>query len=817
MPSHKDNPLVSIAIPAYNHEKFIADTIESVISQHYENWELIVIDDGSTDNTPAIIDRFSGHEKIRIIHQENMGLSPTLNRALEEARGEFFGFLPSDDMFYREKLLVQVDFLQKHGELAGVGSFQTLIDENGRPLQDELMEKWFSYEPTSRADFLLKLLERNFVPAPSMLLRKSVVEKAGGFDETCRFMQDYDLWFRVLKEHEMKIIPRPLIYYRWHGGNQTYQATEETEAERGRVFEKAARLLDITDLYPQLWDSWRSELIALCRVDLFERLIKNPTPNFEEIQGIFDEKFAKLWRRRKRVGIPAGAVKDISPPFLLTDPKPAIMMEVCSLDTGGLEQVVHDLALALAQRDVPLVITCIDRGGITAKRLKEKGLRVEVLPLNNKEEAYRRILQDSNIRLVNSHYSSFGARIALEQAVPVVSTVHNIYAWLSGAITEGIRESDPLISHYVAVSNDVKQYLKKHFNIPGDKVSVIPNGLNLEEWEEKKQATRDMRQAAGISPDDFVFLCVASISRVKGQDRIVRALPAVLEKCPKAKVVLMGEKVDPSFAVFLEKLVRELDLEDSVIFREFEPDPSSWYFSSDAFVLPSIIEGWSISMLEAMFAGLPLIMTDIAGARTVVSREEVGMLIPSPAGTLSDIEGNFIEKYSMMDPDPSVYRLAEAMTEICMAREKWKNAGLAGRNLVTGMYNTKRQAESYETLFNRVMMGHSTRLAKSLNRRFHDSQKALEFSQRTLEKIYEQQRQGYWLHRLNEDLKSAWLEQERLQKEKMDIQDQLRNTEKRLSEEIKELNKELDTIYNSKGWKFLSRYRKIVKGMRRGN
>ncbi len=802
--------LVSIVIPAFNHEKFVRAAIESVISQSYENWELIIINDGSTDNTGAVIDEFAGSEKIKIIHQENRGLSAVLNQGLEMAQGEYFGFLPSDDMFYRDKLLIQVDFLNKHHSTAGVGSFQTLVDEQGRHIEDRHMEKWFSYEPCSRSDFLLKLLERNFVPAPSMLLKTQTVREAGGFDVNCRYMQDYDLWFRILKNHDMNILPRPLIYYRWHGGNLTFQATDETEEERGRVFEKAARLLDITDLYPQLWDAWRPELIALCRSDLFERLSKNPTPNFEEVQGLFDEKFTKVWRKRKNLNIPATVLEKISPCYLSSDTAPPVMLEVSSLDSGGLEQVVYDLAVNLSRRKIPLVVTCVDRGGLTADRLKEKGIKVEILPLNNKTEAYRRIIESYNIRLINSHYSGFGAEPALELAVPFVSTVHNIYAWLPGEITEGIRQADPLISHYIAVSHDVGTYLVDAFNIDEEKISVIPNGLDIDIWKEKERKRSDVRKEAGLSEDAYIFLCVASISRIKGQDRIIKAMPRVLKRCPEARAVLVGERVDLSYASYLDRLIRELGLEEAVKLREFEPDPSSWYFSADAFVLPSVIEGWSISMMEAMFAGLPLIMTDVGGASGIISREKLGIKLPRPYKNLYSLRGNFLEQYSLAKPDPMIPFLQEAMIEFCKNRKNWKKRGLRGRNVLEQRYSLKKQAEQYQSLFQAVMLNYSPKFLSYYNRRFHDCFNALELSQRTIEKVYEQQRQGYWLQTLNQQLRDAWTKIDSLTEENRRLTEEKAALEKEFSQKIEGLKHELETIYNSKGWKLLTRYRNMA-------
>ena len=104
------NPKVSIIIPAYNHEKYVGETIQSVLDQTFNDFELIIINDGSTDNTEAEILKFKD-DRIQYTFQSNRGLSATLNRGIELARGEFFNFLPSDDMFLPEKLAHPIEGL----------------------------------------------------------------------------------------------------------------------------------------------------------------------------------------------------------------------------------------------------------------------------------------------------------------------------------------------------------------------------------------------------------------------------------------------------------------------------------------------------------------------------------------------------------------------------------------------------------------------------------------------------------------------------------------------------------------------------------
>ncbi|GEM_PF-823455 len=246
-------PFVTIAIPAFNHEGYIKEAIESVLAQDFKDWELIIIDDGSTDATPEIIDSYEDQPKIRIFHQQNMGLSPTLNRAVTLAKGEFFNFLPSDDYFHVSKLSKQVQVLRQRPESICIFSDQIPVDANGKVIDKNLeIQKWHRVPFEDERHILPNLFERNFIPAPSALIRIDSLKAVGGFDESLIYTQDYDLWMRLLPTGKAFWLHEPLLYYRWHGENLTYKAEEAVNFERAYVLIKALYRLRIEDIYPEL-------------------------------------------------------------------------------------------------------------------------------------------------------------------------------------------------------------------------------------------------------------------------------------------------------------------------------------------------------------------------------------------------------------------------------------------------------------------------------------------------------------------------------------------------------------------------------------
>ncbi len=135
------NPKVSVVIPAYNHEKYVGEAIQSVLDQTFQDLELIIINDGSTDNTETEILKFKD-ERIRYFSQENRGLSATLNRGIKLARGEFFNFLPSDDAFLREKLEIQLKVFERNPDLGVVFGYPQLIDAQGKEIYNDPAALW---------------------------------------------------------------------------------------------------------------------------------------------------------------------------------------------------------------------------------------------------------------------------------------------------------------------------------------------------------------------------------------------------------------------------------------------------------------------------------------------------------------------------------------------------------------------------------------------------------------------------------------------------------------------------------------------------
>ncbi len=207
------NPKVSVIIPNYNYEKFISATIESVLSQTYRNIEIIVVDDGSRDNSLEILKNFG--DKIRVVSQENEGVSAARNHGVSLSEGDLIGFLDADDIWLPEKLERQIEKFNADTEVGLVHCSMTLIDLDNEPIGENSngQEGWVSEE------FLL--FERGVVvgAGSTALVKRQVFDEVGGFDLRLSTAADWDFCYQVSRKYKLGFVAEPLVLYLIHGSN----------------------------------------------------------------------------------------------------------------------------------------------------------------------------------------------------------------------------------------------------------------------------------------------------------------------------------------------------------------------------------------------------------------------------------------------------------------------------------------------------------------------------------------------------------------------------------------------------------------------
>lgn len=217
-------PKVSIIIPTYNRAAMVREAIESVLDQSYTDWELIVVDDGSTDDTGAALASFSPH--LTYVYQEHKGVSAARNRGAVLAQGEYLAFLDSDDLWLRHKLRRQMEFMALHPEARICYTEEIWIR---RGVRVNPMKKHKKYSGMI-FPYCLPLC---IISPSSALFTRTLFEEAGMFDESLAVCEDYDLWLRIAARHPVYLVDEPLIVKR--GGHDDQLSRSRTGQDRYRI------------------------------------------------------------------------------------------------------------------------------------------------------------------------------------------------------------------------------------------------------------------------------------------------------------------------------------------------------------------------------------------------------------------------------------------------------------------------------------------------------------------------------------------------------------------------------------------------------
>ncbi|MCI0337220.1 MAG: glycosyltransferase [Acidobacteria bacterium] len=249
------SPKVSVIIPVYNTEEFIAGTIQSVLDQTYQNYEIIAVDDGSTDSTLQILRRLE--PQINIFTKDNGGPASARNVAIQNSVGEYIAFLDSDDLWIESKLEEQVAYLDRHPEIGLLfGQALMFVEENG----EKKIQSKIGYTDDPR---FCRLLLGDFIPNSTVVIRRDCVDRVGLLNESLFAAEDYEYWMRIARLFPIAGLPKPLAYYRIRDGNLL---GDGRNIDKGLHYSLAA-LREVEKIFPKMWDE--------CGVDrnlLFARL-----------------------------------------------------------------------------------------------------------------------------------------------------------------------------------------------------------------------------------------------------------------------------------------------------------------------------------------------------------------------------------------------------------------------------------------------------------------------------------------------------------------------------------------------------------------
>lgn len=275
MNTHNDI-LVSVVMPVYNGALYLKEAIDSILSQTYTNLELIIINDGSTDNSNEIILSYNDPRIRYIVNEKNMGICITLNRGLDAAKGKYIARMDCDDISVPERLQMQVEYMEKHPSIGAIGADIIVFGEG-------IKERLFNFEHDLNCCKAGLLFQTCFAH-PVVMIRKSTLDKYDlRYDDEYRGLEDFQLWYRISRYAQLINLPYPLLNYRKHKSQETQNVSAKVKAKlkdflADRVSEYVALNnieLALLDAYTRCeWTAFNNDTIKHL-LSVFSRIIRS--------------------------------------------------------------------------------------------------------------------------------------------------------------------------------------------------------------------------------------------------------------------------------------------------------------------------------------------------------------------------------------------------------------------------------------------------------------------------------------------------------------------------------------------------------------
>lgn len=239
MPS---TPKISIILPVYNAQRYLNKALDSLFNQTFEDFELLAINDGSTDKSLKIITQYASRDsRIKVLNQENQGLVSALNRGIKESLAPYIARMDADDIAHPRRLEKQIGYLESHPECVALGSWVTFIDDAGLP--------FFNYQTHTEHKVILRdILQGNggAIIHPSLVVRKQALLDIDGYDASCLHFEDFDLYLKLINYGTFHNIPEYLLQYRRHFKSINFTKNgQETHTQKTKLLNKFRATLEL--------------------------------------------------------------------------------------------------------------------------------------------------------------------------------------------------------------------------------------------------------------------------------------------------------------------------------------------------------------------------------------------------------------------------------------------------------------------------------------------------------------------------------------------------------------------------------------------
>ena len=639
------NPLVSIILPTYNGSKYIRTSIDSCLNQTFSDFELIIVDDASSDETPRIINSYKDARIRYIRNQTNQRLPKSLNMGFFHARGKYLTWTSDDNIYLPkaiERMLHTLQSLKFDFVYADNFIFKDACLEDAQHLH---LDK-YTY-----------LFKSNCVRA-CFLYTRQVMERIGLYDPDMELIEDYDYWVRTAKKFYMHHLEEPLYYYRYHQEQLYSKRNKEIKiiellfkVKHGFMsdFLTAWYLKDLV-IENTLWGKVTSVVLKKPRIINILNNYKDKVFNFTTTRKLLEHVVYKFTKSQKKTFMF----------FRRLPPMP-------EGEWGGLEKLMFDWfeRIDYEKADVYVVVT---KGW--GHRFEEEARKYKIplnvieLPFDFNEGILKRFsnmwhfLKNFNLDIViyfQAHFEEFS--IAEILAGSICSKGNVFMHENSGSLMPppcsskrhfGIFPGLGLWWHFnrylinlrgrmakkiLVVSGEIKRRYVSWWKYPQSQISVMYHGTDTKKFSPSPENRQKLRAQLNLNSSDIVIITTARFTKIKCLDRVIKAFDVLSKEFDHLRLVMAGSgPLEPE----LKKLANSLSSHDRITFLGHLNDTSDYLRASDIFVLSSDNEGLSLALLEAMSAGLICISTDCGGSNEAITHEKTGLIVERSVEGIAD-------------------------------------------------------------------------------------------------------------------------------------------------------------------------------------
>lgn len=613
---HGKNPVISVIMGIYNCGDTLSEAIECIVNQTFSDWELIMCDDGSNDDTYEIAISYKEKypEKIIVLQNEkNRGLNYTLNKCLKQAKGKYIARMDGDDRCDKERFAIEINVLEKEPEIAIVSTDMEFFDESG------VWGKISHPEYPVPEDFVK---ESPFCHAPCMVKREAYM-KVKGYSVSDKLLrvEDYHLWIKMYKcGYRGKNIHKCL-----------YQMRDDRNAYSRRFFknrlnEYYVKRLAIRTFRLKKWNyllALRPIIVGLLPNCVYDKLHKGRLAK--------KESWKSLDMQKKKIL------------FLIHD-----------LGQGGAEKVLVNLVNNINRNEFDISVTVLFGGGINEQFLKPdikfKAVWPKMIPGNSKlmklvsPKQLHKIVVKENYDIEVSYLEGPSARVisgCQNKNTKLISWIHGEQKSLK-KVSESFRSKKEAKKCYekfdqtICVSETVKKDFCKLLNYQRP-CCVLYNTV-----ESNKIIEKSKEPVPELESDKFFkLIAVGSLKTIKGYNRLLHIIFRLKQENKKIRLYVLG--IGPQEKE-LKEYVEKKGLKENIIFLGYQTNPYKYVAKSELFVCSSFAEGFSTAATEALIVGTPVCTVNVSGMKEMLGEDnEYGIVTENSEEALYEGIKNIVD------------------------------------------------------------------------------------------------------------------------------------------------------------------------------